>query len=156
MADISDLFGGQGVTRLIVRGGFLNTNAFGDVGNVGNVAVSACGALTANALTTVLALTGRGAVNWLGVWHANGSTKTLRARLTIDDVVVFDSTGASTSQINAGWRLIGSITAGGGAGQSAMPLFQSERFARNCTLQVASSITETDGVILGRNYSMHD
>jgi hypothetical protein len=127
-------FGGNRATKSIV-------NAFSDSGWAG-VSVSnpgrtiASGSLTANTLKTILTVTGAGTFHGLSFRTANVTSRTIRIRITLDGVVVFDSTSAAISTGTTGAILTGS---------SAYPVSPIS-FNTSAVVEIASSLTETDGI----------
>ena len=105
-----------------------------------------CGALTASTLKTILNVSGSGIIFWLGSWATDATSRTLRARLTLDGVVVYDSSSTALGALGAG-----SIVIGGGATSAA--LLSAVPFKLSMLFEVSSSITETDKFGIGFNYS---
>src|SRR5574340_415716 len=60
------------------------------------------GALTANTLKTLLSISGAGALKMLTVYTKDATARTLRLKITIDGVVVFDATSNSITAANSG------------------------------------------------------
>ena len=134
-------FSGQRPTRSI-------TNAFSSGGWVGtlNAAVLGgrilgSGSTTAGVLKTIFSATGGGVIHGLVVATSNATSRTVRARLTLDGVVVFDSTSAAIAAASTGAQIIGGHNSGNG-------LFSvsSAVFASTAVFEIASSLTETDGI----------
>jgi len=109
-----------------------------------------CGATTANTLKTVLSITGAGCIDLLALTAEDATSRTLRAKLTIDGSVVFDSTSAANTTAFAGLGVVGcalfiSSTVAGGTPD---PTF----FNKSLLLEVASSLTETDKMAISYRY----
>lgn len=102
------------------------------------------GALTANTLATALSITGSGIISFMAVATMDAASKTVRARLTLDGVVVFDATSNTIVNTSNGIIVIGAsiYTAAtpSGVALRAIP------FNASCLLQIASSLTETDKI----------
>lgn len=81
-------------------------------------------------LHTAFSLTGRGRLALLAVRTNNATAKTLRAKLTVDGVVIIDHTTGSISTSGNGFFL---------ADPSSGPI----EFRNSCLLEVCSSIVET-------------
>lgn len=77
--------------------------------NFGCVRLQAAGAysVTPNTLQTILSHTGRGRVNVLNVFAGNATARTIRLKLTVDGVVIFDATSNSISATATGMMVIG-------------------------------------------------
>jgi hypothetical protein len=107
------------------------------------VATSLSGALTANTLATVLNITGAGVLNMLGISTVDSTSRKLRMKLTLDGIVVFDSTSGALAGANLGFYCVGGwdITNVGTVGSS----FNLDQipFATSCLFEIASSLTET-------------
>ena len=138
MSNLSQ-FGGQRPTRSI-------TNGFSSSGWAGVSSVSAIGgrallsgALTANTLKTIFSATGGGVIHSLVVRSQDATSRTIRARLTLDGVVVFDSTSAAIATTNAGGLIVGGAI-GANLSQSVAV------FANTAVFEIASSLSETDTI----------
>lgn len=132
-------FAGQRPTRSITNGvsssGWIASPSVSSTG--GRVLNS--GALTANTLKTIFSATGGGVIHSLVVRSQDATSRTIRARLTLDGVVVFDSTSGAIATTGAGGLIVGGVT-GSNASQSAAV------FAASAVFEVASSLTETDTI----------
>ncbi len=107
------------------------------------------GAVTAGVLKTVLNITGSaGRLQFLSLVTASPVSRTLRIKLTLDGVVVFDSTSAATATSPYG------IVAVGSAGANSAVLFQQLPFYTSLLVEIASSLTETDGTRVGYVYDL--
>lgn len=98
------------------------------------------GALTANTLATQINYTGGGVIGFLRVQVLDATARTLRCRLTLDGVVVFDATSAANSVSAAGMQVIGFLNNGAQPGVACMDEIH---FAKSFKFEVASSLTET-------------
>ncbi len=112
MSSLSQFTGGGG---LVPKGLFNGASKFAlhDIGagtfsNIGLATVTT-GAVTSGVLTTVLNLSGRGAIGYLGARNAAAIAQTERIKVTIDGVVVFDDTSPSSSSGTVICAAIGSI-----------------------------------------------
>jgi len=132
-------FGGNRPARSITS--VFSTSGYAGVPLFSSMARSlASGALTANTLKTIFSATGGGVIHTLFAITTNGTSRTIRMRLTLDGVVVFDSTSAAIATGARG----GSIT-GGVAGSEAFPAVPLT-FNSSATFEIASSLTETDTI----------
>ncbi len=110
-------------------------------------------ALTAGVLKTALSLTGSGVINMLGAYHSTTTSKTIRMKLTLDGVVVFDSTSiASTS---GGGFVVGVVNSTDIANTGTYFAMESVPFSTSCLFEIASSVTETIGIKALAIYKMH-
>ena len=136
-------FQGGGVTTAIVNG----YNVGGNTGASGIAAgvEALSGALTANTFATVLSVTGSGEVPLLSCYCKDSTSRTLRMRVTVDGVVVFNPTASAAIASNgAGIFAAGQFTAVGVFAQGT-PI----RYSSSLLVEVASSLTETDKVAIG-------
>jgi hypothetical protein len=128
-------------TKTIVNG----CSAGGQAGIALNTNVAAfrqvvTGALTANALSTVLSISGRGQVDVLGFYTGDATARTLRLQVVVDgSTVAFDSTTASISSSGQGLAAAGMIFSGSQNLSFGAPI----HFNQSLTVNVASSLTET-------------
>ena len=109
-----------------------------------NVLEQLSGSLTADTLKTMVSHTGRGRVNALVIYAKDNTSRTLRCKLTVDGVVVFDAT--SNAVASPGW---GMIVIGGAITNSVE--FQPIDYQESLLVEIASSLTETDKVAIGVN-----
>jgi len=111
------------------------------------------GALTANTLKTVLSITGSGTLDFLAAIVMDSTSRSLRARATIDGIVVFDSTSAAgvssvgAGCVIAGGRVLSDVTTNSMAIPSGNVIFNS-----SLLIEVASSLTETDKLAIYTSY----
>jgi hypothetical protein len=151
MSTLSQFTGG-GVTTSIVNG-YEAGGLSGATGlAVGKEALS--GALTANTFATIAALniSGSGEVPMLACYSKDATSRTLRMRVTVDGVVVFNpAASAAITAANAGLYAAGEykqVSPSNWFGPS-LPI----RFSSSLLVEVASSLTETDKVAVG--YILH-
>lgn len=105
--------------------------------------VITAGAMTANVLTPIISVTGQGVIDYLAVFAADATARTMRLQLVLDGNVVMDTTsnggGASYGGVMVGGP---NNNIGGGYGTS----YQSVPFRSSFVLNIASSLTETGGL----------
>jgi hypothetical protein len=107
------------------------------------------GALTAGALATMLDIpVGIGEVPLLALASLDGTTRTVRLRVTVDGVVVFDATSSAITGGGQGIHAAGALTSTGFFVPS-LPIV----FVRSFKVEIASSLSETDK--LGLGYILH-
>ena len=100
------------------------------------------GALTANTLASALSVTGGGEVPYLSVFTKAATSRTVRIKVTVDGVSVFDSTSTATAVTNSGLLVVGQTSATNFVVQAPAPL----RFNSSLLVEIASSLSETDKV----------
>jgi hypothetical protein len=153
MSAIEQFFGGQRAPKSIV-------NAFNMAGatpvsmtGASQTKQTLTGAVTAGVLKTMLSLTGQGAVNILALATVNGTSRTLRMKITIDGVVVFDP-GVSAAVVAAGRGIIpvGGISESSVAFTLNSSVLQNVYFNSSLLVEIASSLTETDFTTFHANY----
>ncbi|HMW22340.1 MAG TPA: hypothetical protein PKC59_02800 [Burkholderiaceae bacterium] len=109
-----------------------------------NVLEQLSGSLTADTLKTMVSHTGRGRVNALVIYTKDNTSRTLRCKLTVDGVVVFDATSNAVASPGFGMIVIG------GAITNSVE-FQPIDYQESLLVEIASSLTETDKVAIGVN-----
>jgi len=107
--------------------------------------IVASGSLSAGVLTTILNVSASGVISFLAAWTTDETTKTIRVQLTIDDVVVFDSTSANTGVTLTGLTVLGANTSGGIGYEPIV-------FKKSCVVKIANSNPETDKIGIGYKY----
>lgn len=140
-------FGGSTATTSVV-------NAHSSGGTTSGIQIAATaangmksvlsGALTSGALATVLSVTGAGAVPALTAYTADATARTVRLKVTVDGVVVFDATSSSITTASHGIFAAGFV-GGSNTFQQGEPI----QFSASLTVEVASSLTETDKISVG-------
>lgn len=113
----SDSAGGAVIQNLHVNGG----KAF------------LCGALTASTWKTVINITGKGACPFLAIYSMDSTARGLGLRVTVDGVVVFTGTCATTFSSNTGMFAVG-------LGNGLI------RWNKSLVVEALSTVTETDKV----------
>jgi hypothetical protein len=63
--------------------------------------------VTPGALTELLTIRGRGAVLLAGIQHGSANAQSIRARMTLDGVVLFDESSASAGSSQSGYIMVG-------------------------------------------------
>ena len=109
------------------------------------------GALTANALATILTIpSGRGSVNFAAAYSTDTTSRTIRLKITVDGVSIFDATTDAITTTATGLVGIGALV--DSATSYTLPLFQPVRFYSSCLIQIASSLGETNKITTAINY----
>lgn len=144
-------FGGSHVVISVVNG----SSSGGVLRDLTTAAVIAksilSGALTATVLATALNIAGRGALNFAAVAAVNATSRTMRLRITLDSVVVFDATSSVCTTTDSGIVGVGAFNYAAGP---ANPLLQQAPFQSSCLVEIASSLTETNFVKALLNYEL--
>ena len=142
MSSLSQFVGGSRPPRAIINVFSTNGSAQANINsafpNTG-CKVVASGACIAATLKTVLSLSGSGVVNFFGASGIDATARTHRLKCTVDGVVVFDSTTASSASANFGLMLVGFMN------NSGVPLFYDQiPYSASFLVEYASSLGETD------------
>lgn len=106
----------------------------------GGAITALSGSTTAGVLKTVLSITGSGVLQLAVVAKNNATSRSARLRLTIDGIVVFDATGPTAAAGNQGLAAVANYVSTTQLSDSEAP------FRQSCLIEVASSLTETDGL----------
>lgn len=149
MSNLSQFFGnplGQ-TPRVIVNGFSSSPPSISVVQNDSDKQVLS-GALTANTLATALSITGSGSISALYLKRKDATSRTIRLKVTLDGVVVFDSTSAAAASATQGILAIGCMMASDSSVMNAAPI----PFSTSCLVEVASSLSETDKLGIYYNY----
>lgn len=156
MSNLSQFFGGEGVkpAGLINGGGGSWAPRALSVGSgLADIADTTTrvltGAVTAAALKTILNLSGRGCLSFAACQGLDVTVRTHRMRVTVDGVVIFDLTSASTSTIETLFIAVGGIVRNASILAVALePLL----FDQSLRIEYASSLTETDKSAISYRY----
>lgn len=103
------------------------------------------GALTATVYKELVSLATSGILRLCGVKVADTTSRTIGLKVVIDGVTVFDETSPAITLNNSGILAVGHTTGGGGGNST---VFESFKFNKTLSLQIKSSLTETDKVTL--------
>lgn len=114
------------------------------------ITLAATGALSAGVLATVLSLSGRGAISFLACSGVDTTARTHRLKVTLDGVVIFDATTASTSNAGSVLAAIGFFIPSSTV--NAAPIFEPLVFNSSLLVEYASSVTETAKSIIAYRY----
>lgn len=107
------------------------------------------GALTAAALSTILSLSGKGCISFLAFQGVDNTSRTHRARVTLDGVVIFDATSSAITGAAAIGCAIGQIQS---AVIPTVAIQEPLRFDKSLLVEYASSLTETDKTLIAYRY----
>lgn len=113
-----------------------------------NAYTSLTGALTANVLKTILEVNSPGVLNFLACWTADATSRTIRIKVTMDGLVVFDNTSSAIATSGSGVIVVGS---GAYNGTGADVCIQPLPYTQGLLIEMASSVTETDKTTVGYN-----
>lgn len=157
MSNLNQFYGGGGIRPTgLINGAselkYIYTTLIGAYALLPGVKAVSPGAVTAATLKTVLSLSGKGAIAFLGVHHADNVSKSHRLKVTLDGVVIFDATSPVLPNGSYHCTAIGTLmvfdqTLGGG-GIVPDPLL----FNSSLLIEYASSITETNGAEIAYRY----
>lgn len=136
----------QRVTKSVIHG----TSSTGTGPQSGLYTASArevlSGALTASTLKTLLTISGAGEISHLMAYTKEATARTLRIKVTLDGIVVFDATTPSFSANTTGAVVVGDIYE---APSIVITRRAPLRFSTSCVVEVASSLSETDKLAIG-------
>lgn len=137
---------GQIVNRWSTQGLDIDLINFATSNNTA-VAVMSPADFSAGVLKTVIAITGGGVLKLLSVIKGNNTAKTVRIRVTIDGVVVFDSTTGGITRTQAGIQVVGFIA-------NNTSTYEQVPFYESLLVEVASSVTEASGPAIAYVYEL--
>lgn len=147
---ISDLFdGGSSPVISLVNGGAATIAAASTACTNANALISLSGAMTADALKTAYSASGRGRVNFLSIYAADSTSRTIRIKITVNgSEVIYDKTSAAISAGGSGVCAVGAVS----SGVTGSPVsFQPVDYTDGILIEFASSLTETDKLTVGIN-----
>lgn len=138
------------VALIINNGGIVATTLTSTGPNLSgsewNLLKVASGALTANTLKTLIDRTGAGKINFLTVTAQDTTSRTMRIKITIDGVVVYNVTSAANVTNGGG------IIAIGAYGPTAAALvYGCVEYDTSFKVEIASSLTETNKLAVFSN-----
>ena len=143
MSNLSQFIGGSRPPKTIVNG--CSSGALSSA-PTNSTKTMLSGALTAGTLKTLLSITGAGEINYLALLKTDATNRTIRLKVTIDGVEVFDATSGADATAYLGLVAIGSLIS------SAYPQLGGVVFNVSLLVEVASSLTETDKLTLATIY----
>jgi hypothetical protein len=109
------------------------------------------GSLTAGVLTSnFFTISGAGAISYLAI-KSSASSLTARLKLTIDGTAVFDATSDTLTFVNHGFHAIGNNN----ASASDAPVYDKIYFNQSVVVDIASSVTGTNGLTLDIVYEAY-
>jgi hypothetical protein len=149
MSTLSQFIGINAVAASLNNGAPLSLNIQSVVGAANANAVLS-GVMTAGALKTALSVSGRGQLNWLALYRTTTLSKSMRTKLTLDGVVVYDKTDAVGASLGVGFPVVGAVFPSG-----ASITFQPLRYRTSLLIEFASSVAETDGISVAWNLEVH-
>jgi hypothetical protein len=145
MSNLADFSGGSAPPRQIINSHstspFMVNNAVTQGFGLKKIL---SGATTASVLKTVLTVSGRGEISYLAFGSVDTTARVIRGKLTIDGVVVFDSTSATPIVVaGSGACILGSAS----NAINGIVAFDKVSYVSGFTMEVSSSVaTETNGV----------
>lgn len=132
---------GFGITTQIVNSDAVYT--FNN--NVANARSALSGAMTANTLKTLLSVTGKGSLKQLAIYTQDNTSRIIRVRVTVDGVVVWDKTSTAITAATTGFSIVGFVTSTG-------QYYGDMNFAKSVVVEVSSSVSETDKLMIAYQY----
>lgn len=126
----------------------INAHSSGGTSQTFNVSLNArgllSGPLTAGVFSTLIDVpSGAGRLALCALSTNDSTTRTVRLRITVDGIVVFDATSASISGTG-----VGIFAAGYNPGSNTISPSDPIVYTRSLKVEVASSLTETDKLTL--------
>lgn len=138
VASIVNYFSGGGVSAALA----LNNGVGAKLVNAASIL---SGALTANTLATVIDHTGAGVVRFLAAETTDGTSRTVRMKVTIDGNVAFDATTNAITSAYSG------LVAVGGAHAFSVDyngwIHGYHEYDTSLKVEIASSLTETNKIV---------
>ena len=136
----------QRVTKSVIHG----TSTTGTGPQSGLYTASArevlSGALTAATLKTLLTISGAGELAHLMAYTKDATSRTLRCKVTLDGISVFDATTPAFAATSFGTVVAGVIYE---SPSTVITHRAPLRFSTSCVVEVASSLSETDKLAIG-------
>lgn len=126
----------------------LPTGGLSALGGVAKAVLT--GAQTAATLSTALSLTGKGAISFLALAGVDNASRTHRAKVTLDGVVIFDATSIATANAAAVFSVIGDTADTSSTSSFILP--QVFTFDQSLLIEYASSLTETAKTRIAYSY----
>jgi hypothetical protein len=142
MSLLSQFGGGSTfVTSLVCGTQTIGTNADFAAQNA-NAQTALSGATTAATLKTAYSATGKGRINFFGVYTNDTTSRTIRIKVTVNgSSVIYDKTSGALAGARAGHSAIGAVS----VNVSGSPVsFQPIDYTNGILIEFASSLTETD------------
>jgi len=127
--------------------------ASGTVTPYGGVKTLITGAQTASVLSTALNLSGKGSIDFLMLTSIDSFSKTHRVVVTLDGVVVFDSTSSAVGSTSVFFPIIGAVAVCDASQNNYSVVGYPLIFDRSLLIQYASSITETNKTRINVRYT---
>lgn len=118
-----------------------------------NVKTALSGALTANTAKTMLNITGSaGEMAWLSLYTADTTSRTVRIRVTVDNVTspyAFDSITGAITTVDHGIIAVGNSSSG-----AISTISLNLKWRSSLLVEIYSSLNETDKLTLAYNYAL--
>lgn len=111
------------------------------LGYSANLRSTLSGALSANTLKSIYAVTGSGVLAFAAARALDATSRNIRVYIVVDGTVVYDSTVSSIAAANNGVVAVGLVDANG---YTPIPF----PFNTSLDIQISSSIAETDKISL--------
>lgn len=118
----------------------------------GHIKSTVSGSLTANTLSTVLNLSGRGVLSFLACASTNAGSRSHRFKVTLDGIVIFDGTSTASNQVNNYYPVFGQLVQLSATYTSFAALLEPIPFDKSLLIEYASNQTEIGGTTLAYRY----
>lgn len=153
MGAISSIIGSSGGLKPTSKTSTLGVGSLQSIvmSSIPTLVSAVSGPLSANTLSTVLNLSGKGALGCFFVSSVDTTSRTHRVKITIDGTVVYDQTSAAVTTANAVLAVQGQLnwtTATNVVGVFEAPLF----FESSLLIEYASSLPESGKTNFGYTY----
>lgn len=153
MSALSQFIGVRAPSGIINGGGTVLAKYYGTSTNLidleGLLKLVLTPALTAGTLVPILTVTTGGTLSFLAVQGIDATSRTHRLKITMDGVVVFDSTSVAITDNAYVLPAVGWLQ--GTAGLRS-PIFEPLHFNKSLLVEYASSLTETANTQVGYRY----
>lgn len=150
MSSLSQFTGGGGlIPKSIVNGGLVQGTSNSSLATLTPGTSVLTGALTAATLSTILSISGKGAISVLALQSVDATSRTHRVKITIDGTVVFDNTTGAVTSSNF-MQVIGQVV-----WSPTVPVGYIENpilFNTSLLIEYASSLSETGKTRFGYIY----
>lgn len=114
-------------------------------GYVGNARSADPGAMTAGVYKQVLAVSGAGALGFLGAFSSNATVKTITLRVTLDGgaPLIFSGAAMGSSYVFSAIGTISSVHDPASGSSSLVAIASRLRFKRSLLVEIASSVSDS-------------
>lgn len=136
----SSIGGAAAVTSMVSALSTGTSLVFTNAAQGANAVTALSGAMTAGTLKTAYQASGKGRVNFFAVGVNDATSRTVRVRITVNGVVVFDKTSGAITFNGQAVVAIGGVSSASGNPVVLQPI----DYTNGVLIEIASSVTETD------------